>query len=159
MSSVGLNKWIVSGRLGADAEVKTLDLRNGKTAQLASATLYVKGVKNRDESFTVSLSIWEDSSAWRKLQYLTKGSVIICTGTVEPNPYISKVDNSPKAGLTMTVLDIDLDVVRTEDDAVSNPASEGVVSVKEAPAQPVSQSVKKKPASKSSVKQPAGAGA
>ena len=45
-----------------------------------------------------------------------KGSLIICTGNVEPRPFISKIDNSPKAGLQMSVLDIDLDIVRNMDE-------------------------------------------
>jgi Single-strand binding protein family. len=116
MASVGLNKWIVSGNLGADAQIKTIDLRNGEKAQVAEATLYVRSPRNRDESFTVSLSIWEKSAAWRKLPYLKKGSLIICTGNLEPNPYISSNGNIPKAGLSMTVLDIDLDIVRDGSD-------------------------------------------
>ncbi|MEL6158296.1 MAG: single-stranded DNA-binding protein [Cyanobacteria bacterium J06554_11] len=116
MASAGLNKWIVSGNLAADAEVKTVELRSGGKANVAEATLYVQGVRNREESFTVSLSIWEKSAAWRKLPYLKKGSLIICTGSVEPNPFISKVDNSPKGGLQMSVLDIDLDIVRNVDE-------------------------------------------
>lgn len=115
MASTGLNKWIVSGNLAADAEVKTVELKNGSKANVAEATLYVRGVRNRDESFTVSLSIWERSVAWRKLAFLKKGSLVICTGSVEPTPFISRVDNSPKAGLKMTVLDIDLDIVRNLD--------------------------------------------
>jgi single-strand DNA-binding protein len=119
MASVGLNKWVVSGNLAADAEVKTVELKSGAKASVAEATLYVRGVRNREESFTISLSIWERSAAWRKLPYLKKGSLIICTGSVEPNPFISKVDNSPKAGLQMSVLDVDLDIVRNlEEDAV-----------------------------------------
>lgn len=120
MASVGLNKWIVSGNLGADAQMKTIDLRNGEKAQVAEATLYVRSPRNRDESFTVSLSIWEKSAAWRKLPYLKKGSLIICTGNLEPNPYISSNGNVPKAGLSMTVLDIDLDIVRDGSDNDSN---------------------------------------
>jgi single-stranded DNA-binding protein len=112
MSSVGLNKWIVSGHLGADAEIKSVVLRSGEQAKVAKATLYIRKSRNRDESFTVSLSIWERSAAWRKLQFLKKGSLIICTGGVEPNPYVSNYDNSPRAGLEMTVLDIDLDNVK-----------------------------------------------
>ncbi|MBX2862991.1 MAG: single-stranded DNA-binding protein [Leptolyngbyaceae cyanobacterium MAG.088] len=115
MSSVGLNKWTVSGNLAADAAVKTVDLRDGRQAKVADATIYVRGVKDRNESFTVSLSIWEGSAGWRKLNFLKKGSLIICTGSVEPTPYVSKADGSPKAGLTMNVLDIDLDVVRDPD--------------------------------------------
>ncbi|MBF2086125.1 single-stranded DNA-binding protein [Thermoleptolyngbya sp. C42_A2020_037] len=120
MASVGLNKWIVSGNLGADAQMKTVDLRNGEKAQVAEATLYVRSPRNRDESFTVSLSIWERSAAWRKLPYLKKGSLIICTGNLEPNPYISSNGNVPKAGLSMTVLDIDLDIVRDGSDSDSD---------------------------------------
>lgn len=115
MSSVGLNKWIVSGHLAADAEIKTVDLRSGEKAKVASATLYVRRARNREESFTVSLSIWEKSAAWRLLSFLKKGSLVICTGTIEPDPYISNTDHLPKAGLKMTVLDIDLDSVKNAD--------------------------------------------
>lgn len=117
MSSVGLNKWIVSGNLAADAQVKTVELRGGRQAQVAEATLYVRKVRNWQESFTVSLSIWEGTSAWRKLTSLTKGSRIICTGSIEPNPYVSKRDNAARAGLEMSVLDIDLDIVKSADSA------------------------------------------
>ena len=112
MASAGLNKWIVSGNLAADAQIKTVELKTGESAQLAEATLYVRKPKDRKESFTVRLTIWEKSYAWRKLQYLKKGSLVICTGSVEPSPYISRNGNVPRAGLEMTVLDIDLDIVR-----------------------------------------------
>lgn len=113
MASAGLNKWIVSGNLAADAQIKTVELRDGDTARVANATLYVQKSRGREGSFTVRLNIWEKSYAWRKLPYLKKGSLIICTGSVEPNPFISSNGNTPKAGLEMTVLDIDLDIVRT----------------------------------------------
>jgi single-stranded DNA-binding protein len=116
MSSVGLNKWIVSGNLAADAEIKAIELKSGEKAKVAEATIYVRKPRSRDESFTVKLSIWENSTAWRKLPFLKKGSLIICTGNLEPNPYVSKTDNQPKAGLSMNVLDIDLDNVRNADE-------------------------------------------
>ena len=112
MSSAGLNKWTVSGNLAADAAVKTVDLKDGRQTKVADATIYVRGVKDRNGSFKVQLNIWENSAAWRKLSFLRKGSLIICTGSVEPGPYVSKADSMPKAGLTMKVLDIDLDVIR-----------------------------------------------
>ncbi|MEO0869928.1 MAG: single-stranded DNA-binding protein [Cyanobacteria bacterium J06642_11] len=122
MSSAGLNKWTVSGNLAADAVVKTVDVRDGTQAKVADATIYVRGVKDRSSSFTVQLSIWEGSAAWRKLSFLKKGSLIICTGSVEPIPYVSKTDSLPKAGLRMKVLDIDLDVIRgLDDETQSNP--------------------------------------
>lgn len=116
MSSIGLNKWIVSGHLGTTAQVKTVDLRDGSQAQLAETTLYVRKVRDRKDSFTVKLTIWERSAAWRKLPYLKKGSVIICTGSLEPNPYISSNGNVPRAGLEMTVIDVDLDNVKNEEE-------------------------------------------
>jgi single-strand DNA-binding protein len=120
MASLSLNKWIVSGNLGADAQIKTVTLKNGEQADLAEATLYVRKPRDRKESFTVRLTIWSKSSAWRMLPYLKKGSVVICTGNVEPSPYISSNGNVPKAGLEMTVLDIDLDIVRNNEDAEQN---------------------------------------
>jgi single-stranded DNA-binding protein len=126
MSSVGLNKWIVSGNLAADAQVKMVDLRSGEKAKVAAATLYVRKVRDRKESFTVSLSIWEGSSAWRKLSFLTKGSLIICTGSIEPNPYISSSGNLPKAGLEMLVLDVDLDNIRGGDEQDTQEVHEAI---------------------------------
>ncbi|NJN03806.1 MAG: single-stranded DNA-binding protein [Leptolyngbyaceae cyanobacterium SL_1_1] len=115
MSSAGLNKWIVSGNLAADVQLKSVELRSGEQAQVANATLYARGVRDRESSFTVSLNIWQKSSAWRALPYLKKGSLIICTGSVEPSPYVSNSDGQPRAGLKMTVLDIDLDRVRNDE--------------------------------------------
>ncbi len=120
MSSAGLNKWTVSGNLAADATVKTVELRSGRQSKVAAGTIYVRSVKDRNESFTVRLNIWEGSAGWRKLPFLKKGSLIICTGSVEPTPYVSKSDGSPKAGLTMQVLDIDLDVVKDPNGENSN---------------------------------------
>ncbi|MCY7323856.1 MAG: single-stranded DNA-binding protein [Phormidesmis sp. CAN_BIN36] len=125
-----MNKWIVSGNLAADAQIKTVDLKSGEKAQVATATLYVQKPRDREESFTVSLSIWEKSYAWRKLQFLKKGSLIICTGSVEPNPFISSNGNIPRAGLQMTVLDIDLDIIRDDakkDELVDDAFVEGVM--------------------------------
>ncbi len=115
MSSAGLNQWVVSGNLAADAIVKTVTLKDGREAKVAEATLYVQKPRNREESFTVSLSIWEKSTAWRVLSYLKKGSLVICTGAVEPNPFISSNGNVPRAGLQMTVLDVHLDRVKEDE--------------------------------------------
>lgn len=124
MSSVGLNKWIVSGHLAADAEIKTVDLKSGEKAKVAKATIYVRKPRSREDSFTVALTIWEGSNAWRRLPYLKKGSLIICTGTLDVKPYISNSDNLPKAGLAMTVLDVDLDNVRYPEEEEEESASD-----------------------------------
>ena len=125
MYSAGLNKWTVSGNLAADAAVKTVDLKDGRQTNVADATIYVRGVKDRNGSFKVQLNIWENSAAWRKLSFLRKGSLIICTGSVEPGPYVSKADSMPKAGLTMKVLDIDLDVIRDPEGETSRNSQNG----------------------------------
>ncbi len=91
-------------------------MKSGEKAKVAKATIYVRKARGRDDSFTVSLSIWEGSTAWRKLPFLKKGSLIICTGSLEPTPYVSSADNLPKAGLSMNVLDIDLDTIRSSED-------------------------------------------
>lgn len=115
MSSIGLNKWIVSGNLGSDAVVKTVELRDGRAAQIAEVSLYVRKPRNREESFIVRLKIWEKSSAWGTVPYLKKGSIVICTGTLDVSPFISNSDKEPKAGLELTVLDITLDYVKNEE--------------------------------------------
>ncbi|BAU11486.1 hypothetical protein LEP3755_19800 [Leptolyngbya sp. NIES-3755] len=127
MSSAGLNQWVVSGNLAADATVKTVTLKDGREAKVANATLYVQKPRNREESFTVSLNIWEKSSAWRVLPYLKKGSLIICTGDVEPSPFISSNGNVPRAGLKMTVLDVHLD--RVKEDELENSEEQVAVPV------------------------------
>lgn len=146
MSSAGLNKWIVSGNLAADVQTKIVDLKNGEQAQVANATLYVRKPRSREESFTVSLSIWEKSLAWRKLQFLKKGALIICTGSVEPNPYVTKSNNAVRMGLEMTVIDIDLDIIPREESADEEPAQpEMAPVVAAAPAPVASAPVAKSP--------------
>ncbi len=117
MSSIGLNLCTFAGNLAADAQLKEVTLQQGEKRQVLEATLYVPyrrsggGAGNR-ESFTVRLSIWPDSPAWRTQTYLKKGSLVICSGSLEPRPYISASDQQPKAGLQMTVFNIVLDRVR-----------------------------------------------
>lgn len=133
MSSRGLNKWIVSGNLGADAQIKTVTLRSGEQAQLAEATLYVQKPRDYKESFTVRLSIWEKSAAWRKLAFLKKGALVICTGSLEPTPYISNADQQPRAGLNMTVLDVDLDIIPSQETEIDELATETSASQESVP--------------------------
>ena len=108
MTNAILNTWTVRGKLATDVVVSTVDLDNGKQTKVADATIYVHGVRDRNESFPMNLNIWEGSAAWRTLHYLKKGAPIICIGSAEPSPYISQADGMPKAGLTMEVIDIDV---------------------------------------------------
>jgi single-stranded DNA-binding protein len=115
MSSVGLNKWIVSGHLASDAITKTVELKDGRTSKVAEVSLYVRKPRSREDSFLVRLHIWEKSAAWGSIPYLKKGSVVICTGTLDVSPFISNNGNVPKAGLEMIVMEIHLDYVKNEE--------------------------------------------
>lgn len=121
MSSIGLNLCTFAGNLAADVQLKEIATQQKKKRQVLEATLYVLyrrsgGGSGNRESFTVRLSIWPDSPAWRTQSYLKKGSLVICSGSLEPRPYISSTDQQPKAGLQMTVFNIVLDRVRGLED-------------------------------------------
>ena len=121
MSSIGLNLCTFAGNLAADVQLKEITLQQGEKRQVLEATLYVPcrrsgGDHGNRESFTVRLSIWPDSPAWRTQPYLKKGSLVICSGSLEPRPYISASDHQPRAGLQMTVFNIVLDYVRGLED-------------------------------------------
>ena len=103
-----LNTWTVRGNLATDVVVTTVELDNGKQTKVADATLYVRGVRDRNAKFSMNLNIWEGSAAWRILPFLKKGSPIVCIGSAEPSPYISQTDGMPHAGLMMDVIDINV---------------------------------------------------
>jgi single-strand DNA-binding protein len=88
-----------------------VERKAGGTSQVAEMTIYVDRIPNRQEndSFTVDISFWEGSPAWRKLTHIKKGSLIIASGAIEASPYISKTDSQARAGLQLKAVDIFLD--------------------------------------------------
>lgn len=111
MSSRGLNLCTLAGNVAADPEIRHIERKDGGTAQLARMTIYVDRIPSRKEndSFTVSIDVWEDSAGWRKLNYVKKGSLIIASGTIDASPYIAKGDSQARAGLQLKATDIFLD--------------------------------------------------
>lgn len=111
MSSKGLNVCTLSGNVAADPQIRQIERKDGSFVQLAEMTIYVDRVPSRkdSESFTVNVSVWEGSPAWRKLEYISKGSLIIASGSIDVSPYVGKKDAQPKAGLQLKALDIFLD--------------------------------------------------
>ena len=111
MSSRGFNSCTLSGNVAADPELRTIELKSGKTTQLAQINIYVDRLPKRhdNDNFIVEMTIWEGSTAWRKLQYIKKGSLIIASGAIDCSPYVAKTDNTPRAGLKLSVSDIFLD--------------------------------------------------
>jgi single-stranded DNA-binding protein len=111
MSSRGLNLCTLAGNIAADPEIRTVERRAGDSVQVAKMTMYVDRIPKREEndSFTVDISVWEGSAAWRKLSHIKKGSLIIASGSIDTLPYLSKKDSQPKAGLKLQATDIFLD--------------------------------------------------
>lgn len=111
MSSRGLNLCTLSGNVAADPEIRNIDRKTGGQVQLAEMTIYVDRIPGRKEndSFTVSVDVWEGSPAWRKLTHIKKGSLIIASGAIDASPYISKTDSQARAGLKLKATDIFLD--------------------------------------------------
>jgi single-strand DNA-binding protein len=111
MSSRGLNLCTLAGHVAADPDMRQIERKTGGQVQLAEITLYVDRIPSRKEndSFTVTVSIWEGSAAWRKLPHIKKGSLVIASGTIDASPYISKTDSLPRAGLQLKATDIFLD--------------------------------------------------
>ena len=111
MSSRGLNLCTLAGNVAADPEIRRVERRDHSYTQVANLTIYVNRIPSRkeDDSFTVNISVWEGSAAWRKLTYISKGSLIIVSGSVDTYAYLSKTDSQPRAGLSLNATDIFLD--------------------------------------------------
>lgn len=117
MTIAQLNQLTITGNLGADAEIKSVTLKDGTEVEVANTTLYARRPSKLDGSFTLRLSIWPDSLAWRRLDRLKKGSMVVAIGSIEPRPYISSADNEPKAGLQMRCDRIEVIYSKGIDDA------------------------------------------
>ncbi|MGF1518445.1 MAG: single-stranded DNA-binding protein [Nodosilinea sp.] len=111
MSSRGLNLCTLAGHVAADPQMRSIERKAGGSTQVANLTIYVDRIPSRKESdsFTVDITVWEDSAAWRKLTYVKKGSLIIASGAIDASPYVSKADSQPRAGLQLKANDIFLD--------------------------------------------------
>lgn len=111
MSSRGLNLCTLAGNVAADPQVRNIERKTGGSAQVAEITIYVDRIPSRkdNDSFTVDISVWEGSPAWRKLTHVKKGSLIIASGAIDASPYVSKTDAQVRAGLQLKAIDIFLD--------------------------------------------------
>lgn len=127
MSSRGLNLCTLAGNVAADPQVRSIERKTGGHTQVANLTIYVDRIPSRKESdsFTVDITVWEDSAAWRKLTHIKKGSLIIASGIIDTSPYLSKVDAQPRAGLQLKANDIFLDSSpRAEDPNTTAPQTQ-----------------------------------
>ena len=111
MSSRGLNLCTLAGNVAADPEIRNIERKGGGQQQVANLTIYVDRIPSRKDhdSFTVDVSVWEGSAAWRKLTHIRKGSLIIASGAIDASPYVSKTDAQARAGLQLKATDIFLD--------------------------------------------------
>jgi len=111
MASRGFNVCTLSGNVAADPEYKTITLKNNTQTYLRKFSMYVDRVPKRHDKdhFIVDVTVWENSAADRKMDYVSTGSLVIVTGSIDASPYISKADNTARAGLQLKAVDIFLD--------------------------------------------------
>ncbi|HSM84367.1 MAG TPA: single-stranded DNA-binding protein [Nodosilinea sp.] len=123
MSSRGLNLCTLSGNVAADPQVRHIERKTGGSVQVANMTIYVDRIPSRkdSDSFTVEISVWEDSPAWRKLTHIKKGALIIASGAIDASPYVSKTDSQARAGLQLKATDIFLDSSPRAEDPQPSP--------------------------------------
>lgn len=102
----------VTGRLAADAEVKTT--KNGKQFiefRMANNE-YSRNASDGDGSKTVTY--WFRVTSFNEnhlklVQFLKKGHSIAVVGKLEVSPYVSNTTNKPEAGLEVLAYDIQFD--------------------------------------------------
>jgi single-strand DNA-binding protein len=113
--------------VAADPEIRSVERKNGGDVQVAKLKIYVDRIPSRKEndSFTVDVSVWEGSAAWRKLTHIRKGSLIIASGAIDVSPYISNSDSQARAGLQLKATDIFLDSSPKTPDSSENLATAG----------------------------------
>ena len=91
-------------RLGKDAELKVTP-QGKQLVQIAGA--YDVGYGDKKTTVWINGAYWRDAT--NLLPYLTKGSVIVITGSeVVPETYMNKNTGQPSASLKMNILEIDL---------------------------------------------------
>lgn len=101
-----MNNWIITGRLGKDAEVKSFQ-DGSKLANLNIAVDMQK--KNADGTYEKATQ-WVNGSLGnisdKLLPYLTKGTMILAEGRPKARAYIK--DGEAMAVLDMTIMRIEL---------------------------------------------------
>lgn len=106
----GINNCLFSGRLAAEPEIKLVTFdRNGEeiTAQVAEFSIYVDDPIKNQTAFILTCSMWDNSSLWNTVQYLSKGSTIQVSGRLTANPYVVS-DGSPRSGIGLKVISLTL---------------------------------------------------
>lgn len=127
----GINNCLFSGRLAANPEIKSVVFdRNGQeiTAQVAEFSIYVDDLIKNQTAFILSCSIWDNSSLWNTVQYLSQGSIIQVSGRLTANPFVVS-DGSPRSGIGLKVTSLILgpksksqDLAVTEQPPMEEPA-------------------------------------
>lgn len=96
----------VIGRIGANAEVKTMNGKEFTTFRVAHSDRWKDEAGNTHEN-----TMWVDcvySGKIGALEYLTKGTQVFVTGSASLRIYSSKKDKCMKAGLTINVRSVEL---------------------------------------------------
>lgn len=101
-----MNKLIVIGRVGKDAEVKQVGGKSVINFSVASSETWKDKEGNKQERTT-----WFDAAIWREqtaiAQYITKGTQVYLEGTVNARAFMDK-ENQPKGSIVVNVQNIQL---------------------------------------------------
>jgi single-strand DNA-binding protein len=96
-----MNTTTIIGRVGKDAESKTLE--GGKTVANFSVAVSKK-VQGNEQTTWFECALWDKTAV---VPYIKKGTQIACTGEVSANAY-SASDGVAKASLRLTVFQVEL---------------------------------------------------
>ena len=116
-----INNWAVTGHITKDAEYKTLATGKGLlTVSIANNT----GYGDYKKTLFIKVQQWGERGQ-NLVQYLKKGTLIGCTGTLSTNEWDSKNDGTHHTDLQLDVSNIQILSSKQEStEAVTPPADE-----------------------------------
>ena len=99
---MSLNSACFTGRLGGDAELKEI---GDKKTPLLGFNMAVDRFKKDSEPIWVSVRLWGNRANGRLQEYLTKGSMVAVTGSIDLSEWTSN-DGTARARLELNATDI-----------------------------------------------------
>lgn len=103
----GINNCVLGGNAAADAQLRTVSGRDGNPIDLIEFTIYFnESTQKNSKSIPIKVTVWQNSPCWGAAPYVKKGSEVTVIGKLSANPYVSKTNGQPGAGLQLTATDI-----------------------------------------------------
>ena len=106
-----MNKTIVTGNIGQDAEVRQVGENKVISFNVATNRKWVDSdgvVVNHTTWFNCSKWVYGKKGSVEVAKYLTKGTTVSLIGEVSASAYVSSADGKPKASLELKVEELEL---------------------------------------------------